>query len=298
MHVVRPVTITDAMLVSCNVPENDAPVYNSATTYAVGNVVMVVTAGDHHRYESLQAANTNHDPKTSPLWWLDMGATNRWKLFDNKVSSQTTYAGTIELELLPGGINSIALMNLEAARVEITLRDESNVVVYSKVENLQLRNVDNMYSYYFEPFAYLENVIFTDVPTYYQGKLSVSIVPINGRSAKCGVLVVGLSRYIGDVLYNLTAGVKDWSTKKTDDFGDTVLVKRQTSRRVTYSLLVKNDIRDEVFRILSKLNGEPLAWFGAQGFDVSVVFGFYEDMSIVLQNAAYSTCNLQIQGLT
>ncbi len=71
MKIIRPLTITDAVLAATNVPENDHPAYSGATTYALGDRVIVVGADIHKIYESLQASNTGHAPVTSPTYWED-----------------------------------------------------------------------------------------------------------------------------------------------------------------------------------------------------------------------------------
>lgn len=66
---IRPVTITDAMLTSTNVNEATVAAYNGATTYALAAVVGVTTGHTQSIYESLQASNTGHTPASSPTWW-------------------------------------------------------------------------------------------------------------------------------------------------------------------------------------------------------------------------------------
>ena len=224
MDVIRPVKLTDAMLISSNVPETDYPVYNSGTTYADGAIVMVTT-GEHRIYESLQAANTGHTPIDNPLWWLDLGPTNRWAMFDSVVNTQTSNPGNISFVLQPGGINSLGLMELEGSSVTVELVDVgTSQIVYSRTENLQIQNAYNFYTHVFEPFAYKKHLIFTDIPTYATGMLQITITGINGAAAKCGVCTVGLARYLGMLQYRPTVGIIDYSTKKTDDFGRTTLV--------------------------------------------------------------------------
>lgn len=297
MDVIRPVTLTDAMLISSNVAEADYPTYNSGTTYAAGDKV-IVTTGEHRIYESLQAANTNHAPIDSPLWWLDLGPTTRWAMFDSIVSTQTSNSGAISIVLQPGGINSIGLMEVVGSSVTVELVDPANAsTVYSRTESLQISNAYNFYTHVFEPFAYKKHLIFTDIPTYANGLLHVTITAVNGGIAKCGVCAVGLARYLGELQYKPTASITDYSSKKTDDFGNTTLVKRAYSKRLSCVLVVDNPIIDEVFRVLSTLRSEPLAWYGSELFEATIVFGYYKDFNVVIDNVSFSTCNLEIEGL-
>ena len=69
MRVIRPVIITDAMLISSTVAEPDvAPdaaadpaAYSAGTTYALADRASL--AATHRIYESLQAGNTGNSPE-------------------------------------------------------------------------------------------------------------------------------------------------------------------------------------------------------------------------------------------
>jgi len=60
MRIIRPTTITDAMLTSSTVAETDHAAYNGATTYALGDRVIVTTA-DH----CMVVENIRHKPLES-----------------------------------------------------------------------------------------------------------------------------------------------------------------------------------------------------------------------------------------
>src|SRR4051812_28210568 len=122
MRIVRPITISESVLVSSNVAENDYAAYSSLTSYALAARVLVVAPGVHDVYESLQAANMGHDPATSPTWWIRVGATNRWRMFDGSVSLATANAETIDCAFaLPADsrIDTVALFNLAAASLRV-----------------------------------------------------------------------------------------------------------------------------------------------------------------------------------
>lgn len=295
MDVIRPVTITDAMLISSNVAESEYPLWAIGTTYALN--AYVINPTDHHIYKSLQAANVGNQPTTSPAWWLDYGADNRWAMFDSAVNTQTVSPGsTLQVTLQPGGINSIGLINLIGSSVTVTLSDGINIV-YSRTEDLKIKNAYNFYMYVYEPFAYRQHLIFTDIPNYQHGILTVTVTGINGAQAKCGVCAVGLARYLGRLQYNPSVGITDYSTKETDAFGNPTLVKRAYSKRMTCTLQIDNPIMDDIFRILADFRSEPMAWFGSELFESTIIFGYYKDFSIVIESYPLSTCNLEIEGL-
>lgn len=75
---VRAATIGSTEITSSNVPEVAPAAYNSGTAYALNDQVSVfsgVSSTTATIYKSLQAANTNHTPASSPTWWQLVGST-------------------------------------------------------------------------------------------------------------------------------------------------------------------------------------------------------------------------------
>ena len=91
MKIIRPVAVTDTVFGSSTVPESE-PVWVVGTTYALDAVVRGNTAETAHKlFLSVQAANVGH-PVTDPLWWVEMGPSNRWAMFDGSNTTSTTSA--------------------------------------------------------------------------------------------------------------------------------------------------------------------------------------------------------------
>ena len=118
LKVIPPLTITDSRLTSSNVAETDYAAWSSATTYSLGQRVIVVST--HKVYESLQNSNLNKDPTlaSNATWWIEVSPTNRWKMFDISNTTQTTNADSIVVTITPGQVvNSVSLMNLEGISI-------------------------------------------------------------------------------------------------------------------------------------------------------------------------------------
>jgi hypothetical protein len=90
VKVIEPVLITDANFISSTVaePASGETEFNAGTTYALG--ARVTRSGLHRLYESLQAGNAGHTPETSPDWWVEVSANNRWSMFDQVIGTATT----------------------------------------------------------------------------------------------------------------------------------------------------------------------------------------------------------------
>jgi hypothetical protein len=73
MKIVKPTTLTTAMVLSSTVPEEVVAGYNGATTYPLGAQAGVNAGTSQVVYESLQAGNIGHTPSASPTWWRKLG---------------------------------------------------------------------------------------------------------------------------------------------------------------------------------------------------------------------------------
>lgn len=298
MEVIVPVVIKTANLISSNAPENDQPLWNGSTTYSAGAKVMVVTADDHHIYESLQAGNIGKSPKENPLWWLDLGANNRWMMFDNLVSSQTTVTGALTFVLQPGGINSLALINLDGNSVLVEMKSGAGITVYSKSFSLRTPSATSFYTYFFNEIGFRRTLVINDLPNFYEGTLHVSIEPGADGNARCGVCSVGKSYFLGNLQYDSGGGNTDYSTVSTDAFGITTFVPRTSAAKMNGSLFVDRYLVDSVVKIMSRLTAITCVWSGSKIYDSSVIYGYRKDFTFSHKSATHSIFNIEIQGIT
>ena len=85
------------------------------------------TVSTHKVYESLGSGHVGNTPRSSPTFWLDLGDTNRWKMFDRSVASRTTNADSIAITLQPTGrCDSVALINISADTVNYRMTDSGS----------------------------------------------------------------------------------------------------------------------------------------------------------------------------
>ena len=299
MKLIRPTTITDAMLISCDVPETDYAAWSAATTYALGDKV-IVTTGVHKIYESLQATNLNHDPTTSPDWWLDSGATNRWKMFDAVVGSQTSQAESLSVTLQPGIIDSIAFLDVEASTISVTMTDPTEGVVYTETIDLVAKTyINDGWSYFFEPIILDDACVLLGIPPYGSAQIAITITN-TGSTAKIGTLIVGAKKDLGGTQYDPTIGITDYSKKEVDVFGNYSVVQRAYSKRMGCSLIVQNSSVDDLVRTLASYRATPICWVGDdQGsFSSMIIYGFYKSFEITIPGPEVSSCSMEIEGLS
>lgn len=299
LSIVQPVTVTDAMLISTDIPENDYPVWASGTTYAAG-VRVILT---HKVYESLQAANINNNPTASPAWWIEVGPTNRWKAFDTSNSTQTVGTGTppkISYTLRPGqAINCLAVLNVtNATTLRVRLVDAVYGTVYDEtVDFSALPLASNWWAWFFGQKRRQTQHVALDLPAYPNADL---ILEFNGGTGLAvGVIMFGQQQRYGlGVRYGARVGIQDYSRKETNEFGDTELVVRAFAKRANFGLFIDGNEVDPLQNYLASVRAVPCLWVGTNDYEATVVFGFYKTFDILISYPTHSDCELEIEGLT
>lgn len=297
MRLIRPLTLTAGQVVS-DVPMDDQAVWSADTAYTEGNLVIY----DRKIYECL-TGNTGAIPPDnlvgSPAKWLDLGYTNRWKMFDSVVGSRTVQANSITVEITPGEVyDSIAMIDVIATTVEITIDNPNEGEVYTETINLVTSSlVNDWYTYFFEPVITRDAAVLLGIPPYGAATVTITI-SAPGSDVEVGSLVLGSQRFIGDTQRNPTIGITDYSRKDVDAFGNYTIVQRAFSKRMGCELLLSNSTVDDVQKLLASYRATPVVWVGADAsYSSMLVYGFYKSFQINITYMDYSVCSLEIEGL-
>ena len=300
LQVVKPMALTDAMLIATNVTEADYAAYAAGTTYALGARVIVVAT--HKIYESLQAANVGHDPTlaASATWWIEVSPTNRWKAFDGSNSSQTVKATSITYQIRPGkAITAVSLLNLTGATsVRIRLVDATYGTVYDKTTSLStLPSTPSWWSWTFGARVAPTLSVATDLPSIPTADLYIDLAGTTDLAV--GVIAFGQARSIGmGVQHGARLGIQDYSRKETNDYGDTVLVQRAYAKTANFDMFLERAEVDRTSSYLVSLRATPCLWIGSAQYEATVIYGFYKDFAVTISYPTVSDCSLQIEGLT
>ncbi len=297
MKVIKPITLTSAMLVSSTAPETDYAAWNAATAYAIGDYC--IRTSTHRVYRRLIAGTTATAPESDGVNWIDYSPTNTWAMFDSTVSTQTAIASPLTVVIKPGICNSLALFGLEGTTLDTTVRDGlAGPVVYTKSVTLDGTTITDWYQYFFEPPVQLQEVVMTDLPPYSNAHITITVT--GGSTCKVGALCVGTWYDLGLVQYGCSVGIQDWSIKSTDAFGTTSFIERAYSKTMSVRPVINKGDFNRVSQLLTSLRAKPSVWVGtdAAGYEPLTIFGFPKSFSI---DVAYSTtvlCSLEIEGLT
>jgi len=298
MKVIKPVTVTPAMILSSNAVEAYAA-WSSGTTYAKDAVVDYGT----HYYNSLVNTNLNNIPDVvGSTFWEFIGPDNKHAMFDGQVSTETTKATSpLTVTVSCGIVNSVGLIGLTGSSVTITVRDNgASPPVYTRTVGLDGTIITDWYMYFFEPFVQLGEVVLTDLPPYLNGQITMTLS--GGGAVAIGELIVGTVYTLGDEALDqgATIGIIDYSRKDTDpDTGVTTFTRRAFSKRMSGQFLVDNVDMNGVQRILADIRAVPSVFIGSEETTYAplVVYGFYRDFSIDIAYPTKSWCRVEVEGL-
>lgn len=147
----RPYSVTAANLTS-NVAITGTE-YAVSGTYALGATVINTTGTSptYHEYESLIADNTGN-ALTDATKWLDLGAINRFRMFDTVNGTTTTNATSINVTVaVTGRADSIGLLGLDAETVQVIMTAGVYGTVYDQTYSLLSDSgITSWYEYFSE----------------------------------------------------------------------------------------------------------------------------------------------------
>ncbi|WP_339883632.1 hypothetical protein [Vreelandella maris] len=295
MKIIRPTPVTEGRLTGSDVPIDDYPVW-TAGEYNEGDSVVV-------GIEAFEALETTSDEpvagasKTPPSW-LRLGYVNKWRMFRDGRDSKTRQDGGIATTVTPGQVaNGLALLGLEGLSVTVTMTDPVEGIVYQRTEQITDISVNNWYDWYFLPYGFREDFVFTDMPPYSGAEISVVVNTSNpADTAAVGRYVIGMVRDLGLTLYGTSVRTQDFSVRERDGFGNLTIVRRRQIRLVDYRVDVETPLVDSVKRELDQIANEETVFIGADHLGSTIIFGFYRDFDITISNYALSAATLEVEG--
>ena len=295
MKVIKSITTTDAILTYSNITEDEYPTWLSGTSYnALDRVIY-----QHKIYERVITGAGTTPPNLDLVNWMFISATNKYRMFDNILYSVSSRVGGIHFTLTPNQVvESITLLNLNAYSVRVVVTDPSFGVVYDQTKLLtSVSDVVDYYTYFSSPVVAKQNTaLFTDLPISPTGTIDVYIE--SGSSlVSVGEVVYGVKKVIGRTNYGTAIGIKSYSRKEIDEFGNITVVKRKNSKYCEYDIDIDNYMLSDIQRFFSDIDSVPCVFIGNETMDELIVYGFYSDFKATISYPTHSKCTLRVEGL-
>jgi len=309
MDIIAPVPITaDAQLISSTIPETDYAAYVAGTTYAAGAEVQVTADGVHRVYRSAVGSNVGHyppdniydgtvDPATG--YWIDAGATNRWKMFDQKSRSSSSQANLMIIEEKPGSLfNYLALVNVEAAAGVVEVVTAGGEMVFrADVDMVDYSGVIDFYTWFFYEPVRKQTALIPDLPSYADATIKVTL-SAPGETVRVGEIVAGVLKYIGKLQYGYSVSIKDYSTKEKDDVGVATVEEGVYSDTGSFRVIVDSISVFDIKRTLASYRATPLVWIGVDWKQESIIYGYYTDFDVSIDTLSKSYCTIEVEELS
>lgn len=269
------------------------------STISAGSGVHTATATIHKIYQSLVVSNVGNKPLTSPTYWVDTGATNRWRMFDKGISSKTVAYGSITISLsTTERVDSVALFGLSADTVEIVVTDPTEGVVYDETYSMVSDSgVVDWYTYFFTPVVRKGGLVVTELPPYSGGNITITLSSIGG-TVECGSCVLGQARYWGEAQLGMTVGIQDYSIKTRDAYGNYVIQQRAFNKRADISIYLDNLVIDEFQTQMANFRAIPIVYVSSTTYESGTIYGFYKDFAVNISYPTMSVCTMTLEGLS
>ncbi len=328
LQLLQPIAITDAVLTSSSVAEDDAIEWTAAGGYALGQ--RVIRRSTHRVWESLIERNVGHDPATTTGAWLDVGPTNRWAMFDQALGSVTTDEAPIVVTLRPGpSASGLAILDCNAASVRVQAPGYDRTVAPTGGSGAALfldlsLAAGASITVTLTPFGeaatrvvWDDGFAWDDSSTWQDTVAGTATVePPSWADAEAvsdatewqdsrggdgtvfvGTLLLGILRPLGITERSATSGITDYSRRETDEFGETMIVPRAWAKRMAAKALIRTDAVDQVVGRIAAVRAVPSLWLGDAGVDSLIVYGFFKDFSVEV-GETLSKLTLSIEGFS
>ena len=259
------------------------------------------------------------DPPDDPTNWSFQGAINRYRMFDQYVGTFTENdSGNIVVAIHCQAIDSIAFLNSQTENIDIEVYGDvtlaqANAMTsvndtgsFTLIDSKTIVNDELIYDwreYYFKEFEYLRNISDSfEVGLYNDILLKITFNKIDSLPCKVGTVLVGNKYYIGQLQYDVSTGIEDYSKKVFDEtFGAHTFIEGEFRRTMDCDLIIENDNVMLVDTILTQLRARPTLWDGnddTTSYNTFVVYGIPQDFTLIMKYYTHSLCSLEIQGLT
>lgn len=291
-------------LTSSNISNSSYANYNSSTAYMVGDNAYL--ADNYGEYKCL-VANMGVDPRTSIYdvnknpngKWQFLGTTNKYKMFDKYLTSQSVINGKIIVQMVAYEAQAVYLGNLDAQSVKIEVIDNYTAEVIETFEKTLIRDVIDAFDYgYGDWIENRKNQIVFERTTATRN-ISFIIEINNGSSdAKCGIFCCGKVKEVGVTKWGINIGALDYSTVGTDtSTGDTSLIEGNYAPTLDLDLFTYTKNAMTLNKVLNDARGKGVVFMAGYSDDL-VVYGYKQKHSTVMSGAVETIITVNIIGLT
>lgn len=286
-------------VLSTDAPQDTYENWNSTISYTQDAYVKVDSLKRIYRCAS--SSSLNQYPPENPTIWVDYGADNSYKMFDDIIGSQTEFNTQMQLSISANSINSLALLNLDSI-VSIHIVQVDNYlsdIVYDEMIYLADYGVDTLYEYWYKPLSFRRDLFIGDLSFSTDSTLNIAIN--GGSTSKVGAVLTGISDTIGITLYGSKIKLKDYSKYVADDYGNMTFSKRGFARIINAQAVIDTSRVDEIIKKVASIRGGLTLFIGdetSDGFSSMTTLGYIENLELSIDDPSKTAYPISIVGVT
>ena len=271
------------------------PPYNVATTYAKD--AAVYDPATKLVYWSMVAGNVGK-ALSDPVFWNKRTAINRWAMFDDRNSTQTSnpeeIVSVFSAQAITQGLFAGAM---DASEVRVSMTHPTRGLVYSETKSLVLpRSGSSFFGWCFNRLRLRTWFLTLKLPVFANGLVTVTIKKPGGVP-KCGMCLLGPTIDVGLSLMGLSTELKDYSTTTFFTDGSSSTVPRGFSKKMSVDLLIDSDRVETIEDDLIKRRQKTLVFLGSTMRGDTMLVGRFSSLRKVIDSFPRSKMALQIDGV-
>ena len=179
-------------------------------------------------------------------------------------------------------------------------------VIFDYYEELtELPETYSWYDFFFGEHVYKEQFLFSDstgvlpYPITSTAGLLLRVTLTGLATISVGALVYGYLRDLGTTLWGVNLGIIDYSTKETNEFGETYVVERVYAKTMSCDLFFEHSELKDIYQFFADVRATPTVWIPSENemYDATIVYGFYKDFNIESRDYSGCYCSLEVEGV-
>jgi hypothetical protein len=283
------------IITSSNVADSSYANWNDATPYANGATVYLPI--NYGEYQAL-TANTNKQPNLNPTDWKFLGTTNKYKMFDQFLNTQTLRTETIEVSIAAYGAEALYLGNIDATTITIEVIDLDLLSVIETKVYTTYRDIVDWQDYYYGDWLEdkVESIVYER--TTLTQNIGFNIIIDNGTNdAKCGIFACGRVKFLGYTKWDLNVGALDYSTIAIDSAsGATYLSKGNYAKKLGIDIFTHTNSVNAVFKTLTNARGIPVVFIPGQ-YELLNVYCYIQKFEELVKGPVETVITCEVIGL-
>ncbi len=299
MKTIVPVPITDAVVVSSSLVEAE-PVYDPAATYNAGDECLV----NHVAYTCTVAGTKGVEPSanisaTSPAWAKGL-PTNRWKMFDNYINTQSISDDTVMVTLDSSYCNGLSIVNINASSVDVSVKNSIGGVICAESVSLMSTKISKWEEYFFSKRRFTTSV-WIEFPL--RAKSTLTVI-VKGAKPAIGMVIMGEVKVLGRTKLGSKFSTTDYSIYSVDTFGQIYLSKGNYARNFSGDVYLNSSDVQDVENTKAALRATITVFFCSNGVDryglhnYMTVAGCLKNFDVTIPRLTELECSVEISGTT